>query len=245
MPSLTSSQIDLSFYLLCIESNPRNLRFQVSWMKWKSLSRVQLFAIPWPTQSMEFSRPEYWSAEVFPSPGDLSSPGIEPRSPALQGDSLPAEPPGKSKNTGVCSLSLLQGIFLTQELNWGLLHCRQILYQLSSQGSQISWGHSLILCLNKWRRPHGGDSGNCSPMFIPLTPNCSWPFFGHSWLIMWGSGHRHRQKHHLPTKVNILARSSFSAVCGAASPSRLSSPLWGCISSHCLGWLFNQSSESL
>ena len=42
------------------------------------------------------------------------------------------EPPGK--NTGVGNLSLLQGIFLTQELNWGLLHCRQTLYQLSYQG---------------------------------------------------------------------------------------------------------------
>ena len=38
------------------------------------------------------------------------------------------------QNTGVGSLSLLQGIFPTQELNWGLLHCRQILYQLSYQG---------------------------------------------------------------------------------------------------------------
>ena len=53
----------------------------------------------------------------------------------LQADSLPAETQGKPKNTGVGSLSLLQGIFLTQELNWGLLHCRQILYQLSYQGS--------------------------------------------------------------------------------------------------------------
>ena len=50
-------------------------------------------------------------------------------------DSLPAEPQGKTKNTGVGSLSLLQGIFLTQELNQGLLHCRQILYHLSYQGS--------------------------------------------------------------------------------------------------------------
>ena len=63
-----------------------------------------------------------------------SSQGIEPRSPALQVDSLPAEPQGKSKKTGVGSLPLLQRIFLTQELNWGLLHCRQILYQLSYQG---------------------------------------------------------------------------------------------------------------
>ena len=39
------------------------------------------------------------------------------------------------EHTGVCSLSLLQGIFPTQELNWGLLHCRCILYQLSYEGS--------------------------------------------------------------------------------------------------------------
>ena len=76
--------------------------------------------------------------EVFPSPGDLPNPGIEPRSPALPADSLPAEPRGKPKKTGVGSLSLLQGIFPTQELNQGLLHCRQILYQLSSHGHQRS-----------------------------------------------------------------------------------------------------------
>ena len=44
---------------------------------------------------MEFSRPEYWSGLPFPAPGDLPNPGIEPGSPALQADSLPAEPPGK------------------------------------------------------------------------------------------------------------------------------------------------------
>ena len=49
----------------------------------------------------------------------------------IQADSLPAEPQRKPKNTGVGSLSLLQWIFLTQELHQGLLHCRQILYQLS------------------------------------------------------------------------------------------------------------------
>ena len=51
----------------------------------------------------------------FPSPGDLPNPGIKPRSPALQADSLPIEPPGEPKNSGVGGLSLLQGIFLTQE----------------------------------------------------------------------------------------------------------------------------------
>ena len=67
--------------------------------------------------------------------GNLPNPGIEFRSPTLQADSLPSKPPGKPKSTAVDSLSLLQEIFPTQELNWGLLHCRWILYQLSYQGS--------------------------------------------------------------------------------------------------------------
>ena len=82
-------------------------------------------------QSMGFSRPEYWRGLPFSSAGDLSNPGIEPRSPALRVGSLSAEPPGKPRNTGVGSLSLLQGIFPTQESNQGFLHCRGILYQLS------------------------------------------------------------------------------------------------------------------
>ena len=66
----------------------------------KLLTHVQLFAIPWTVAyqappSMEFSRQGYWSGLPFPSPGDLPDPGIEPRSPALQADALPSEPPGK------------------------------------------------------------------------------------------------------------------------------------------------------
>ena len=58
--------------------------------------------------SMGFSRQEYWSRCVpCPPPGDLSNPGIEPRSPTLQADSLLSEPPGKPK---VCT---------TRGLNWG------------------------------------------------------------------------------------------------------------------------------
>ena len=45
---------------------------------------------------IEFSRQEYWSGLPFPSPGDLPDPGIEPRSPSLQADALPSEPPGKA-----------------------------------------------------------------------------------------------------------------------------------------------------
>ena len=99
---------------------------------------------------MEFSRPENWSGWPFLSPGDLPNPWIEPRSPALQADSLPAEPQGKLKNTGVGSLSLLQWIFLTQELNRGLLHCKWILYQLSDQGRpQDERSHLLFIIVSK------------------------------------------------------------------------------------------------
>ena len=58
-----------------------------------------------PIQSLEFSKPAYWSGLPFPSPGDLPNPGIEPRFPALQVNSLPAEPQGTllggiNKNSG-------------------------------------------------------------------------------------------------------------------------------------------------
>ena len=101
--------------------------------KWKSLSRVRLFATPLTTQCMGFSRPEYWSGCLLQ--GYAPNPGMEPRSPTLQADSLPAEPQGKPKNTGVGSRSLLQWIFPAQGWNPGLLHGSQILYQLSHKGS--------------------------------------------------------------------------------------------------------------
>ena len=53
---------------------------------------------------------EYWSGLPCSSSGDLPNPGIKLRSPALQVDSLPSEPPGKPKNTEVECRSLLQGI---------------------------------------------------------------------------------------------------------------------------------------
>ena len=67
-------------------------------VKVKSLSRVRLFATPWTVgyqapPSLGFSRQEYWSGLPFPSPGELPDPGIEPRSPALQADTLTSEPP--------------------------------------------------------------------------------------------------------------------------------------------------------
>ena len=69
-------------------------------VKVKSLSCVQLFATPWTVAyqappSVGFSRQEYWSGLPFPSPVNLPNPGIKPRSPALQADTLPSEPKGK------------------------------------------------------------------------------------------------------------------------------------------------------
>ena len=69
------------------------------------------------------SQQEYWSRLTFPSPEDLPNPGIKPRSPSLQADSIPAEPPGNATNTYwyvghewfpnlLFPLSLLDWIFL-------------------------------------------------------------------------------------------------------------------------------------
>ena len=115
----------------------------------------------------------------FPFSRDLPNPGIEPRSPALQADSLPAEPPEKPKNTGVGSLSLLQSIFLIQEWNWSLLHCRKILYQLSYRGSH--WGNAnlthneagLHTCLNCYHQkdkcwPRCGEQGNSRALMVEI-----------------------------------------------------------------------------
>ena len=72
---------------------------------------------------------------AFPFSRGLPNPGIKRRLPTLQADSFPAEPQGKPKNTGLGSLSLLQGIFPTQGSNPDLPHCRQSLSQLSHKGS--------------------------------------------------------------------------------------------------------------
>ena len=102
--------------------------------------------------SMGFSRQDYWNKLPCPLPGDLPNPGIETRSPALQVDSLLSESRGKPKNIGVDSLSLLRGIFLTQESNRGLLHCRQVLYQLSCLGSPNVYDAVCQLYLTKTGR---------------------------------------------------------------------------------------------
>ena len=80
-----------SKHLICDSSDPQKV---------KLLSRVWLFATSWTVAyqappSTRFPRQEYWSGLLFPSPGYLPNPGIEPGSPALEADALTSEPPGK------------------------------------------------------------------------------------------------------------------------------------------------------
>ena len=85
---------DVAFPLPTSSLSPR-LPWWTNERKWKCYY-VQLFGTPWTIAhqaplSMGFSR--YWSGLPFPSPGNLPNPGVKPRSPALQSDSLPTEPP--------------------------------------------------------------------------------------------------------------------------------------------------------
>ena len=82
---------------------PSTLLTKATSVKNVSHTVVSNSGIPWTVAcqaplSMEFSRQEYWSEYQFPSPGYFPNPGIEPRSPALQVDSLPSEPPGKQSH---------------------------------------------------------------------------------------------------------------------------------------------------
>ena len=137
----------------------------------KLLSHIRLFVTLWTVAhqaplSMEILQARTLGGLPCPLPGTLPNPGIEPRYPALWADSLPSEPPGKPKNTGLNSLSLLQGIFPTQELNRGLLHCRHILYQLSYQGSPAAAAaaaKSLQSCLTLCDPIDGSPPGSPIP----------------------------------------------------------------------------------
>ena len=92
-----------------------------------SLSRVQLFATAQTVTyqvplSMGFSRQEYWSGLPFPSPGDLPNPGIEPRSPVLQGaaaaKSLQLCPTLCDPTDGSPPVSTVPGILQARTLEW-------------------------------------------------------------------------------------------------------------------------------
>ena len=94
---------------------------------------------------MGFSRQEYLSGLPFPFPGDLLDPGIKPRSPGLQADSLPSEPPGKNLFRFPCLNGLLTNFHLqkrggsTETVSLMLLLLKCV---VSTEGCQL-WGSSL------------------------------------------------------------------------------------------------------
>ena len=85
---------------------------------------------------MEFFRAEYWSGWPFPSPGGLPNPGIEPRSPTLQADSLPAEPPGKPRVPDE----------LTENQNIVILKCHLLLFYATNEPIL----DQIVMCDEKW-----------------------------------------------------------------------------------------------
>ena len=134
-------------------------RLRLKWREVKSLSRVRLFATRWTVAhqappSIGFSRQEYWSELPFPSPGNLPDPGIEPRSPALQADTLTSETvknPGwdwKSLNCHWLGLPLMP--------SWRLLFCEYLLGQ-----SKNSW-HLVFITISA-QPPHLQEVSTSNP----------------------------------------------------------------------------------
>ena len=158
----------------------------------------------------------------------------QPRCPALQADSLPADPQGEPKNTGVGSLSLLQGIFPTQELNRCLLHCRGILYQLSYQGSPLYCEPYDEACDTRQVCPHTVSPDRPSPLPVPpllcTPPGSARPHSGRvhpPWQLLRDGGPHGLQQlrgHCLPSRSPDLGQ-------GAGANVLLSHPLPNCLAS--------------
>ena len=101
---MLSKKLDLFLSLILENCHPLYLQWQhfsysFYYLLLVKLSHVWLFVTPWTVayqdpSTIGFSRQESWGGLLFPSPGDLPDPGIEPGSPTLQTDSLPSEPPG-------------------------------------------------------------------------------------------------------------------------------------------------------
>ena len=139
---------------------------------------------------MEFPRPEYWSGQPFPSPGDLPSPGIEPRSPTLQVDFLP-----------VGSLSLLQQIFQNPGIGPGspALQAESLPADLPgrpkcSQKRRVTWRR-------KWQH---------SPLFLPEESH------GQRTLVGYSPWRSQRVGHDLATKTTMCVM--YTSYCCAWHP---------------------------
>ena len=184
--------------------------------------------------SMEFSTQEYWSGLPFLSPRHLPDPGVEPRSPAMQADSLPYEPPEKP-------LKAAQRVF--NSLFLLLASGRQIKFNMARV---TSWSHSHG-CLNCRRPPAGKAHNHLSPCKFPrqhvssvFEPR-SWKQFikqetqkGHPcwirWEIMEEGGHINSDIpiHHFPPIIGLSCQDLEAEVCGGKTwPMGVLHPRWG------------------
>ena len=135
-------------------------------MKVKSLSHVQLFATPWTIAyeappSMGFSRKDYWSGLLFPSPGDLPNPGIEPGSPTVSHQRSPYMATGKTialtiwtfvgKVTSLLFNTLSKLSILCLGLEKWQKARRMMKQHFSTRGDSPLpgniWQHTFLLCL--------------------------------------------------------------------------------------------------
>ena len=167
-------------------------------VKVKLLSRVWLFATPRTVAyqappSMGFSRQEYCSGVPFPSPGDLPNPGIEPRSPALQANTLTSEPPGKPQPLGqrwkIHSTTGMRGGHTTRaptmpehEENqmWAKSIWKINKTILSQQGSSVWRGQLLFYCPAFFL--HLSHDSTLFVCFFPLIKSSQLPISWSLWL---------------------------------------------------------------
>ena len=118
----------------------RDLRYHVVPFPFFIVKKSKMWIIE---KTTELSRPEDWNGSLSLLEGMFPTqvcprPGIEPRSPALQADSLPAEPPGKPKKLEWVAHPFSSRSSHSQELNRGLLHCRWILLPAELPGKPES-----------------------------------------------------------------------------------------------------------
>ena len=127
-----------------------------------SCNLAKLFATLWTIAcqaplSMGFPNQEYWSGLPFPPPGDLPDASIEPRSPALQADSLPSKPPGKPGNAGPCFPLQTRAYRMGVSFVWTTSLPRGL--------PSLRWWYSpsedLMLPLKVWILCHGLPSFTC------------------------------------------------------------------------------------
>ena len=119
---------------------------------------------------MRFSRQEYWSGLPVPSPGDLPDPGTKPRSPELQADSLPSEPPEKPttprRNTIYVTIQIYR--LKNQDFHITILISTHFLifytiYSFLSSSFFFNLGHNQLNKLHNLLKGHNWQLKNAAP----------------------------------------------------------------------------------